>query len=395
MKFNKALLLILLSLFITTLPANNPDKIGKEIAITGNTDQLKYFFSALKKSKTQKVRIAHYGDSIILGDIMTEYLRYYFQSNYGGNGIGYVDIYSNANRMRKTIEHNYSDGWTNYALNTRNSENIPLGISGSVSVASDKCSVTINSTNFMKVKYYFDTYRLFYANPGNSAKVKITVDGKANNYDLKSSKDVNEIFINSSNMKDAKAEFINAGGTFVFGQSFETKTGVIIDNFPISGNSGVSLLDIPEKILISFKEILDYKLIILNYGVNVATPNKNIFKIYENKMLKVIDYLKRIYPESSILIVSVGDKTVKKGSKFSTDENIPLLLETQKNIAEKGKVAFWNLWETMGGKDSMNDWVNNSPPLALKDYTHFTHEGGEKVAGLLYSALMKEYAKFK
>ena len=72
-----------------------------------------------------------------------------------------------------------------------------------------------------------------------------------------------------------------------------------------------------------------------------------------------------------------------------TDPDIPILLRSQKKIAQKGNVAFWNLFEAMGGKNSMTEWVNTAPPMALKDFRHFTHEGGNIVADLLYEALME------
>jgi len=61
--------------------------IGKTIPITGDIDQLKYFFDALEKSESDKIRIAHYGDSIIWGDIVTDNLRVLLQKRYGGHGI--------------------------------------------------------------------------------------------------------------------------------------------------------------------------------------------------------------------------------------------------------------------------------------------------------------------
>ena len=48
---------------------------GKRVPITGDTKQLRYFFDALKNVKKNTVRIAHYGDSIIEGDLVTADIR--------------------------------------------------------------------------------------------------------------------------------------------------------------------------------------------------------------------------------------------------------------------------------------------------------------------------------
>jgi hypothetical protein len=59
-------------------------------------------------------------------------------------------------------------------------------------------------------------------------------------------------------------------------------------------------------------------------------------------------------------------------------------------IAEKGGTAFWNLFEAMGGENSVVDWVEANPPLSAKDYCHLTPAGGRLVSDLLFEALMKE-----
>jgi len=75
-----------------------------------------------------------------------------------------------------------------------------------------------------------------------------------------------------------------------------------------------------------------------------------------------------------------------------TDPSVPRLLEAQRRLAQRTHSAFWNLFEAMGGANSMVDWVEQSPPLANKDYTHLNGRGGRKIADLLYQHLMSEYA---
>ena len=65
---------------------------------------------------------------------------------------------------------------------------------------------------------------------------------------------------------------------------------------------------------------------------------------YENDMIKIIGNLKKAFPQTSILIIGVGDKSFKKGTKFITDPGVIKLIQSQKTIAEKAGVAFWNLF---------------------------------------------------
>ena len=50
-------------------------------------------------------------------------------------------------------------------------------------------------------------------------------------------------------------------------------------------------------------------------------------------------------------------------------------------------VAFWDLYDVMGGSGSMVDWVNSEPALAVRDYIHFTPKGASKVGSSLVRAL--------
>ena len=56
--------------------------------------------------------------------------------------------------------------------------------------------------------------------------------------------------------------------------------------------------------------------------------------------------------------------------------------------------GFWDLYEAMGGSNSMPSFVQADPPLASRDYLHFTPKGANLVAEMFYNALMLEYNHF-
>lgn len=94
-------------------------------------------------------------------------------------------------------------------------------------------------------------------------------------------------------------------------------------------------------------------------------------------------------------MISVHDKATKKGASFATDPAIIKLLDIQKDIANKAGVAFWSMFDAMGGENSMPGWVNSNPPLAFKDYIHFNDQGARKIAQLFSDALLDEFNKQK
>src|SRR5699024_8508207 len=61
----------------------------------------------------------------------------------------------------------------------------------------------------------------------------------------------------------------------------------------------------------------------------------------------------------------------------------------------KEKTGFINLYELMGGRGSMVDWVEGEPPRANKDYTHFNPRGAKEVAGLIFDQLATGFKTYK
>lgn len=365
-------------------------------AISGNVGQLKYFVDAVKRAKNQKVRIAHYGDSAIEGDLVTADLRKNLQTKFGGKGAGFVAITSQDTKFRTTTKQSFSSNWTAAALYSNNRKKLPLGIAGSVAVPKGKSWVEYEGKPHYRNTKNFSTVRLFYSDAkrssinysfdgGSSKTAKLKSGAKVSELILTSGKTVRKIKITTSEKEQAN----------FFGVSLENGNGLYVDNLPLRGNSGVDLIQLDDQILKEFGKLLNYKLIIFEFGLNALGTGKGNYNWYEREMIKVINKFKKAFPKTSFLLVSSHDKSKKKGSKFETDPEVLKLVKAQKNIVKETKIAFWNMFEAMGGKNSMPKWVNANPPLAFKDYTHFNGQGGKKIADMLADAIVDIYNKKK
>lgn len=365
---------------------------GRKTPITGNTKQLSYFFDALKNAKSKIVRVAHYGDSAIEGDLITSDIRETLQNKFGGNGVGWLGIVSQDIMFRMTTKHTFSSNWESAALYTNNPKVLPLGISGEVNVPKGNAWVQYQTTT---ARYYlrdFSLVRLFYSN-AKSSQIFYSFDGGAKqSATLKPGTDIQELVLKpSGRAKTVKIEFPTADQAYFYGASLENGPGVYVDNLPLRGNTGADLGSLKPEVLKQFAKYLDYKLIILEFGLNIAGTRQSDYSWYEREMVKVINNLKSAFPNTSFLMISVHDKAMKKGSSFVTDPTILTLLQAQKSIAQKANVAIWSLFDAMGGENSMPQWVNANPPLAFRDYIHFNDQGAKKVADLLTDALLSIY----
>ncbi len=385
---------VLLSFIIMFSPhlkgAVNPNApLGKKVPITGDTNQMKKFLNALNESKSKKIRVAHFGDSINWGDVITCDIRDDLQKKFGGEGAGFQSVCSDDIATKSTTKHTFNDAdWEWASLFTRNLKNYPMGIAGTVAKSKGNSWVKYEGTNFKNSSKNFKQIRLFYNDANGNCKATYSLNnGGMQNLKLNPGSNVMESAINASfDATSVKFQFNGCGDMNFFGCSLENGNGVYVDNFPIRGNSGVSLDDIPKNLLFDFNKTLNYKLIILNYGVNVASPEKTNYIWYRNKMIKVINNLKQIFPDAAFLLISVNDRVFKKGTKFVTDPSILMVLAEQKIIAQQTGIAFWNCFEAMGGENSMNDWVNQG--FGRKDYSHFSDTGGKLIADMLTEAIL-------
>ena len=357
------------------------------IPITGNIEQLKYFFEALKQARSKKLRIAHFGDSLIMGDIITGDLRALYQGKYGGRGIGFMSPCNDDIMLRYTISHRFSDNWDWASVFTRNPKRYPLNIGGIMSVPSSSSTVSYEANRIYENSKEFKEVRIFYDKSNPLATVEIKTENDQTQLSLPEAEGVfNEVnYTSTGNINGVSLKFENNEGSYIYGISLENGPGVYVDNFAMRGNSGASLSKLNEKFLTESQEALNYKLMVFNYGINIAEAGKTDYTWYKKKMIRIIEKFKKMYPETSMLLISAGDKAIKKGSRLISDSIVPVVVEVQKEIAMETGIAFWNLSDVINSDGGIVNWVDRG--LVSKDYIHFNQKGGQYVAEKLMQAL--------
>ncbi len=379
------------------LDASNIDNTESD-----TSSALAHFFFALNETKKhkRKVRIAYFGDSMIEGDLITQDLRDCMQDNFGGAGVGYVPVTSIVSGFRTSITHTFS-GWTTYNLVNSAPPNHKLGISGYCFVPNAYSSADTNSANSNSwVRYapvnrkhidkFYETKLLYGKSEGNNY---VVINGT--HYKLDEKNTVNQLVINSDgNCKSINANFQCQTPIDIYGFSMESDSGVFVDNFSFRGNTGMSISKVTQRMYSETNTCLGYDLIVLEYGLNVVSPAVTDFSWYENGMTNTIKHIRESFPGVSILLISVGDKSFRNEGSYETDPSVPLLVSTQKRMAKQNNLAFWSLYDAMGGSGSMVKWVEGDTTFANSDYTHFNGKGAHKVGKLLYSKLMSQYCDY-
>ena len=349
------------------------------------------FYRALDEvsSKGRLVRIAVFGDSFIEADIFTADLREMLQKRFGGCGVGFVTITSMTNGYRPTVRHTFG-GWSSHAVtDSVYFDKKKQGISGHYFIPREGAYVELRGQS--KYASLLDTCQrasIFFCNKDSVHLTARVNRGENKNYSLAPSGDLQKISV-EGRIGSVRWTVDRADSTLFYGLAMDGKKGIILDNFSLRGSSGLSLRGIPQQMLRQFNEQRPYDLIILEYGLNVATERGRNYDNYQKGLLTSIEHLKNCFPQASILLLSVGDRDYKtEDGELRTMPGVKNLIRYQQNIAAESGIAFWNMFEAMGGEGSMANLVHAKPSMANYDYTHINFRGGKHLAGLLYETLI-------
>ncbi len=356
---------------------------------------IKFFTEAIQKIKTdkEKVRIGFFGDSFIEGDMLTSDIRDSLQYKYGGSGVGFVPITSPVAGFRGTVLHEF-ENFETYSIVGKRSVNVNLGIAGTCDIPLENNSLTYTMPFRNKAYDHFTQATLFYSNKSaDSLTCKYQLSDSFVKRNLAPSVGVSSLVIKTKYARNLKFEFEPNNKLQLYGVSFENNEGVYLDNFGMRGNSGVGLGYVFNSVYSAFNQKQDYKLIVLQYGLNALSEKDTGTAWYMRSMNLTIKNLKEVFPNATILLVSVSDRSTKINGKFVTIPNLPNFVNMQRNLAAQNKIMFWNMYESMGGEGTMVEWAQAKKPLANKDYTHLTFRGAKQLASLFCKALIYEVNK--
>lgn len=359
------------------------------------------------------LRIIHYGDSQIEGDRISGVLRQYFQSQFGGSGPGFICAYEEQG-FACPVESKYKGDWSRYARYGRRDTSVHhsrFGYMVSFSRFSSRengkvpdvnnvhtASITIHSKerNLYPRRWSFRNVDIYYGSNRQPFFIEIfhrdslvhLAGGRVRNgvqkISWRSRYPISECTIN----------FTGSDSPDIYGIALDDTAGIAYDNIPMRGSSGLEFAQLNAENLSQFAGQVDAGLIILQYGVNVVPNIRDSYTFYQAAFTKQIKKLQTIYPHTPILVIGVSDMAMKDGDELVSYPNIELIRDAQKAAAFDCGCAFWDLYQAMGGHNSMYSWVNAQPPLARRDFTHFNYDGARLVGNMLYRALIADYNNY-
>ncbi|TAE47955.1 MAG: hypothetical protein EAZ89_16465 [Bacteroidetes bacterium] len=354
------------------------------------------FFTKLQACRDGKsrARVAYFGDSMIEGDLITETLRAALQQEFGGTGVGFMALTSQAYAFRKTVFHRFEGGWQNYSLQGGYPKEMALGISGEAFFAGKESGSWVRYKDPAGSPY--ERVSLYYGRSADSlASQAPTISFSGKTMALDGTSEVNEARISRTPLSDIRINFENCAELPLYGVSLESEYGALVDNFAFRGSSGQNLIKIPSQVLRQFDRHLEYNLVILHFGLNVVSADRENFDNYTKGMAQVVAHFRRAMPNADILVISVSDRCTRIGGSWQTDPSVPKVVESQRQAAELSGAAFLNLFEEMGGNNTLVRWVKAKPALARSDYAHPTREGAARIGEIVHQYLFREMSNWE
>lgn len=371
----------------------------------GKTKLFHPFFERASSLKTSRelLRILHYGDSQIETDRITSYLRNRMQLAFGGSGCGLVPAIPLYNG-KMSISQDYSANWQRFTgfagidtslghrrfgalfsfASMRQSRNPKLE-PGWIELRPSPIAYTTAKR--------FNQLSLFMGNDGPSpVAMKLYLNDSLVNEKLVEHSFTYQKF--KWNLGDTpeklKLEFNPESNLSLFGVSLDNSWGIAMDNIPLRGSSGLEFSKTDTVILKKMYKDLNVGMLILQFGGNVV-PYLESVSAYKRYFMRELAVLKRLLPGVPVLVVGPSDMSVKEKGRYMTYPNLEKVRDALRRAALDSGCSFWDMYEAMGGRNSMPSWVFAEPPLAVNDFVHFNIRGSRIIAEMLYNSIIYEY----
>lgn len=371
------------------------------------------FFEKLENDNL--TRVMHYGDSQIEGDRMTEFIREKLQGKFGGTGLGLLAAIQTYD-FAISVKQEYSSNWERFTLSEEAGEEMEHNRYGAMAAFSRFAPQVNDSLPFTDSVYHeanlgfegtsvsfkrtrvYEHFRLFYGNNKRPVEMQLTAgDTLVLTDTLQPNIDYAVI---EADLPDTTSHislhFEGWDSPDIYGIELAARRGVIVDNIAMRGSSG---LFFNKKNLEHSRKMfndLNPGLFILQFGGNVIPymDEQSAIDNYGRMFRYQINRLQQVCPDAAFVVIGPSDMSTKEKDRYVTYDHLPDVVEVLKEAAHATGCGYWDMFEAMGGKNSMPSWVNAEPELARPDYVHLSVRGSRLISNMFYNAFIHEYNNY-
>jgi len=372
------------------------------------------FFEALDAAAGgQSFHVLHYGDSQIEMDRMTGFLREQWQSDFGGSGPGLIPPVPLT--PPGSMGHRASSNWkryTAYGFDTGKVEHNRYGVLCSFGRFSDYrlassiqpsdtligwIELSPSNTAKQRARQY-SSGTVYFGYHQYPVEIRILADDSLISREIHdpSGQIIRHTFRTAST-RLLRIEFRGPDSPDVHAILLEGEPGVRVDNIALRGSNGNIFRRLDPRDISTEYADLKPRLIIMQFGGNSVpyVTTRQQAEQYASFFGSQIKMLRRLAPEAAFLVIGPSDMSTRVDGNYVTWPGLEFVRDAMRETAFEEGCGFWDMYEVMGGNQSMVSWVASDPPYAGPDHTHFTPLGARKMAELLHRAIDIEYEAWK
>jgi lysophospholipase L1-like esterase len=162
--------------------------------------------------------------------------------------------------------------------------------------------------------------------------------------------------------------------------------GVVLDVLGLNGARAVHALGWNEAAWNEAMARRGHDLVVLAYGTNEAGIGGLSMERHRAELVALVDRVKAASPEADCWILGAMDRGGPQ-----TSEKIERINEAQAAAAKDRGCAFWSAQAAMGGRGSMQKWLEEEPPMATSDRVHLQVRGYRRLGAMVARDLLRGY----
>ena len=344
------------------------------------------------------VRVAHYGDSQIEMDRISQNLREALQERFGGSGTGMFPAMTTT--PMATVSHYASGGFGFYTMivdsTSRRAGHNRYGPLAQVTGLWGGGTVSIRAKNQKSTLEHvrsFQSVSILYGRASEDFTATVQADTLHPEPVLRADSCATWVTWTFDRPVD-KATLLFDGSAEIYGVATDGTAGVAVDNIPLRGSTGHILTRIDPDLLKSVYALDDTRLVILQFGGNFvpASGTTKAISGHMDKIRELLAYYREVAPGAKILFIGPSDMAAStEDGRIVSYRRLPELVDSLKAVSLAGGAAYWDLYRMMGGQNSMAQWVRHYPAYAGPDYVHFTATGAKVVGEALARSFLTYY----
>lgn len=381
------------------------DSLNEILFLGDDTLRMYRFISKLDSvisDKESKLNILHIGGSHVQADVFTNRIRNNFNELNDGlcSGRGMIFPYSTA---KTNNPHNYkvsSKGEWKATRNVNEERNAALGLTGiavTTNDASAEITIDLNPNDTVK-RWHFNKLRILgYASSPNvipmlklndTSYLEADFDSITSSYLFKMTDNYDRFSIVFQQNDTVNHDFTLTG---ILPENDDN--GIIYHSIGVNGAEVGSYLSCEN--FVNDLELIKPDVAVFAIGINDTFAEEYSDSAFIANYDSLITMIEQVSPDCFYIFITNNDsfrkEKIEGQTYYHVNENGDNAREVFYILAEKHDAALWDLFNIMGGMESMMRWEEEG--LAKKDKIHFTNKGYTLIGDLFFNALMRFYSE--